>query len=382
MQLILFFFSSGALSNISAEYRHSVHVRVAWASRFLRLGSALFVLWYTFRKSLTIKFMPKVYVTHPIPDRGIKLLQEKGYEVGINPDEHVLSKEDVVSAVQGRGYDAILSLLNDKIDAAVFDAAGEQLKIVANYAVGYDNIDVAEAAKRGVLVSNTPGVLNESVSELTFALMLAIGRRVVEADKFMRAGKYTGWTPMLLLGDDIANKTLGVVGLGRIGSLVVKHATKGFDMNVIYHDVKRNGDFEKEYGAVYKENLEDLLKEADFVTLHVPLLPATKHLMNAERLAMMKPSAYLINTSRGPVIDEKALADALASKTIKGAAIDVFENEPKMEPALQNLDNIIVTPHIASGTVETRQKMSAIAAQNIIAAMEGTVLPNPVAPRK
>ena len=194
----------------------------------------------------------------------------------------------------------------------------------------------------------------------------------------MRAGKYTGWAPMLLLGTDLARKTLGVVGLGRIGSRVVEHAVKGFEMKVIYYDPKRNPDFEKTFNAVYIEKLDDLLREADFVSIHVPLLPQTRHLIDAQKLRLMKKTAYLINTSRGPIIDEKALAEALKQGIIRGAAIDVFENEPEMEPALKNLDNIIVTPHIASATVETREKMSALAAENIIAVLEGRVPINPV----
>jgi glyoxylate reductase len=318
----------------------------------------------------------KVFITHPIPDRGVKLLQEKGYEVDMNEAAHDRTKEDVIQEIQGKEYDAILSLLTDKVDGSVFDAAGENLKIVADYSVGFNNIDIAAAEKRGILVTNTPGVLNETVAEHTFTLMLSIAHRIVEADTFMRAGKFTGWAPMLFLGDDLSHKTLGIIGLGRIGSRVAMHGVKGFDMKVLYFDPKRNEEFEKEMGAEYRDNVEDLLKESDFVSIHVPLLPQTKHIMNAERLAIMKKTAYLINTSRGPVINEKALVQALQNKTIKGAALDVFENEPAMEAGLKELANVIVTPHIASATEETRQKMSELAAQNIIAALEGNTPPN------
>jgi glyoxylate reductase len=283
--------------------------------------------------------------------------------------------------LRGRRYDAVLCLLTDKIDADIFEAAGSSVKIFANYAVGFDNIDIKEAVKRGVIVSNTPGILTESVAELTFALMLALGRRIVEADTFMRAGRYVGWTPTLLLGDDVQSKTLGILGLGKIGSQVAKHAVKGFGMQVLYYDPNRNEEFETEYSAGYREKVEDVLREADFVSVHVPLLPATHHLINADTLKLMKPTSYLINTSRGPVIDEHALAEALKSGVIKGAAIDVFENEPNMDPLLKNLDNIIVTPHIASATTETRQKMSAIAAENIIAVLSGKPAPNEVRPQ-
>ncbi|MBI4133432.1 D-glycerate dehydrogenase [Candidatus Uhrbacteria bacterium] len=321
--------------------------------------------------------MPKVFVTHPIPDRGVELLREKGYEVTVNPSSHKLpAREELIPLLQNREYAAVLLLLNDKVDAEVFDAAGKQCKIFANYAVGYDNIDLAAAAERRIMVTNTPDVLNETVAEHTFALMLAIAHRVVEADRFMRAGKFHGWEPMMLLGTDVSHKTLGVIGLGRIGSLVVAHGVRGFGMRALYYDVKRNETFEREYRAEYRGTVEDVLKEADFVSLHVPLLDSTWHLINATRLTMMKRSAYLVNTSRGPVIDEAALADALKHGVIRGAALDVFENEPEMHPGLKDLDNVIVTPHIASATEETRQKMSEVAARNIIAALEGQAPPN------
>lgn len=325
--------------------------------------------------------MEKIYVTRLIPEAGIEKLKEKGYEVEVSPHDRVLTKEELAGALQGQNYDAVLCLLTDKIDGDILDAAGSQVKIFANYAVGFDNIDLKTAQERGVMITNTPGVLTNTVAEHTFTLMLSIAHRVAEADKFTRAGKYEGWAPMLLLGNDVSGKTIGVVGLGRIGSRVAHHAVKGFDANVIYHDIKQNVDFEKEFGAVYKEKLEDLLKEADFVSIHVPLLEATHHLINAERLELMKPTAYLINTSRGPVVDETALVQALKSKTIRGAALDVFENEPALTPGLAELDNVILTPHIASGTEETRSAMAELAANNIIAALEGQEPPNLVKKR-
>jgi len=226
------------------------------------------------------------------------------------------------------------------------------------------------------MVTNTPGVLTDTVAEHTFTLMLAIAHRVAEADRFIRAGKYKGWEPLLLLGTDLSRKTIGIVGLGRIGSRVAHHAVKGFDARVIYHDVKQNPNFEKEFGAEYKEKIGDLLKEADLVSLHVPLLESTRHLINADRLRLMKPTAYLINTSRGPVVDEQALAEALKNRTIRGAALDVYENEPTLAPGLAELENVILTPHIASATEETRQAMSELAAENIIATLEGRTPPN------
>lgn len=318
----------------------------------------------------------KIYITRKIPETGIKMLQEKRYKIDINPEDKVLTKEELVNALQGNNYEAVLCLLTDKIDDDIFEAAGPQCRIFANLAVGFDNIDLEAAKKRGIMITNTPEVLTETVAEHTFALMLAIAHRIAEADKFTRIGKYKGWEPMLFLGNDLSHKTLGVVGLGRIGARVVYHAVRGFDCRVIYHDIKRNEKFEKEFGAEYKENINELLKEADFISLHVPLLESTRHLINEERLKIMKPTAYLINTSRGPIIDEQALVAALQNKIIKGAAIDVFENEPMLSPGLVELDNIILTPHIASATEETRNKMSALSAENLIAGLEGQTPPN------
>ena len=256
------------------------------------------------------------------------------------------------------------------------DVAKPTLKIIANYAVGFDNIDVNAAKERGLYVTNTPEVLTNTVAEHTFALLLAIGRRIVEADKFTRAGKYKFLGPELLLGTDVFGKTLGVIGLGRIGSRVAHHAVKGFGMKVVYTGPKPNADFEKKYSATYVASVDELLPQCDFVSIHAPLLPETKHLINAERLAKMKPTAYLINTARGPIVDETALADALVKGTIRGAAIDVFENEPTITPALLTLENVILTPHIASATEETRQAMSKLAAENINEALEGRTPPN------
>jgi glyoxylate reductase len=269
-----------------------------------------------------------------------------------------------------KGVDAILSLLTDKMDGELMDAAGPQLKIIANYAVGYDNMDVKAAAERNVIMTNTPGVLTESVAEHAIALMFAIARKVVESDQFMRDGKFHGWAPMMYLGNDLVGKTLGLVGFGRIGAAVAKRMHDGFEMKVVYFDQKRNEELEKQYGMEYKE-LEDLLKESDFVSIHVPSTPETKHLINAERLKMMKPSAYLINTARGPVIDEAALVEALKGGVIRGAGLDVYEQEPKMAPGLAELPNTVLTPHTASATEETRGAMSELAAKNIMAVLSG-----------
>ena len=320
--------------------------------------------------------MAKIFVTRPIPEAGIKMLHDKNYDIFVNEAalDRPAAKEEMLGGVNGA--DALLSTLTDKIDAEIMDAGLPTLKIIANFAVGFDNVDLEAAKQRNILVSNTPGVLTNTVAEHTFALMLAIAHRISEGDRFSRAGLYKAWGPQLLLGTDVSGKVLGIVGLGRIGSKVAEHAVRGFGMKVLYTDVKPSPEFEKEYGAVFVEKLEELLPQCDFVSIHVPLLDSTRHLFNEERLKMMKPTAYLINTSRGAVIDEKALAEALAGGVIKGAAIDVFEFEPAIAPELKQLENVIITPHIASATEETRNKMAELAALNIIEALEGRTPPN------
>ena len=313
----------------------------------------------------------KIFVTRPIPEVGIKMLKDKGWEVVVNEAavNRAATNEELVSGV--KGTDAVLSILTDKITGDVMDAGLPTLKIIANYAVGFDNVDTEVAKQRNIMVTNTPGVLTDTVAEHTFSLLLAIAHRISEADRFSRAGNYKAWGPNLLLGSDVSGKTLGVVGLGRIGSRVAHHAVNGFGMKVLYTDPKPNPDFEKQYGAQFVEKLEDLLPQCDFVSIHVPLLDSTHHLINEEKLKLMKPGAYLINTSRGPIVDEKALANALRNKQIKGAAIDVFEFEPEITPELKELDNVILTPHIASATEETRSAMAKLAAQSIIDVLEG-----------
>ncbi|MEK7579623.1 MAG: D-glycerate dehydrogenase [Patescibacteria group bacterium] len=325
----------------------------------------------------------RIFITRPIPEAGIKLLQNNGYEVVINElaDDRPASKEEIIVALrqargEGKPFDALLCTLTEKIDGEIMDAALPQLKIIANMAVGFDNIDLEAVKARNIMVANTPGVLTNTVAEHTFALMLAISHRIAEGDKFTRAGLYKAWGPMLLLGSDLSGKTLGIIGLGRIGSRVAHHAVKGFGMKVLYTDLKPSFEFENQFGAQYIQNIDDLLPRCDYVSLHVPLLDSTRHLMDEKRLKLMKKSAYLINTSRGPIVDEKALAQSLSKGWIRGAAIDVFENEPKVETGLLKLNNVILTPHIASATEETRNKMAELAAQNIIEAFEGRIPPN------
>ena len=311
--------------------------------------------------------MAKIYVTREIPDEGIALLKKAGHAVRIYRKDKPIPRKELLRNV--KGVDAILSLLTDRMDAEVVKAAGPQLKIVANYAVGYDNIDVDALKEAGVKVANTPGVLNGAVSEHAFALLIAAAKRIPESDAFVRSGKYVGWKPMLLLGAELSGKTLGVVGTGRIGHGVAKRAA-AMDMKIVYHDVKRNAELEKSFGAK-KLTLDRLLKNSDFISLHVPLLPSTWHLIGAKQLKSMKKTAMLVNTSRGPVVDEKALVKALRNGTIAGAGLDVFEEEPKLAPGLAKLKNVVLTPHTASATVETRQAMSRLAAQAIIDVLKG-----------
>ncbi len=319
----------------------------------------------------------KVYVTQRIENIGIKMLQDKGYEVDVNPENKILTKDELISALQAKPYDAVICMLTNHIDGEVFDAV-PTAKIFANYAVGYNNIDVAEANKRGIIITNTPGALTDSVAEHTVALLISVALRIVEADKYLREGKFKGWEPLGFIGADLKGKTVGVLGAGRIGYRVGQILRRGFDMNVIYYDVKRNEIFEKDLNAKYFESPEELLKTADIVTVHVPLLDSTKHLINEERLKMMKPGAYLINTSRGPVVDENALVKVLQNKTIAGAGLDVFENETNLASGLSDLPNIVITPHIASATVPAREGMAILAAQNIIDFLEGKTPANRV----
>jgi glyoxylate reductase len=309
---------------------------------------------------------PKVYVTRMIPEPAIELLKQH-CEVEINPDDRVLDRSELIEKVKGR--DAVLCLLTDTIDDEVFEAAGPQCRLFSNYAVGYNNIDVQAATKRGIIITNTPGVLDDATADLAWTLLFSVSRRIVEADAYLRAGKFKGWGPMLLLGRDITGKTLGIIGAGRIGTNFAKKAS-GFNMRILYTGVRPNPNFEKETGGVFVDK-ETLLRESDFVSLHVPLLPETRHLIGEQELELMKKTAVLINTSRGPVVDEKALVKALKEGEIWGAGLDVFENEPALEPGLAELDNVVIVPHIASATIESRTNMGMIAVRNIINVMNG-----------
>lgn len=317
----------------------------------------------------------KVFITRKIPDVGIKLLKNKGYQVVVGSKTRNLTSKEIKN--MGKGSDALLTLLTDNIDAKILKAIGPQLKIVANYAVGYDNINLADAKKHNVLVTNTPGVLTEAVAEHTVALIMGIVRRLAESDRFVRANRYEGWEPDLLVGGELQGKILGIVGLGRIGCRVAEIMQKGFGMNGIYYDTVRNKKREAKCGIQYS-SFEGLLKKSDVISLHVPLLPSTRSLIGLKEFSKMKDTAYIVNTSRGPVINEGALVRALKGKRIGGAALDVFENEPKLAKGLNRLDNVLLTPHTASATKEARGKMAELAANNIIAVLSGKKPNNPV----
>lgn len=312
---------------------------------------------------------PKVLVTHPLIPGGLDLL-EQHYEVTVA--DGLDSPEELKQAV--RGLDALIPLLSVPITAEVLDAADE-LKVVANYAVGFDNVDIAAATRRGIYVTNTPGVLTEATADLAWALLLSLARQVIPGHQKMLAGGFSGWGPTLLMGTDLYTKTLGVVGFGQIGQAVARRAM-GFSMRVLYHDPAIQGQVEK--GGMMAEgvDLETLLRQSDVVSLHVPLTPQTRHLMDRERLGLMKHSALLINTARGPVIDEEALVEHLRNRRLAGAGLDVFENEPAMAPGLRRLDNVVLLPHLGSATTGARLAMARLAAKNVHAALQGQVPPN------
>ena len=315
---------------------------------------------------------PKVYVTREIPERGLKTIRER-FDTEVWHEYAPPPKEVIIKNV--RDVDALASLLSDKIDAEVFDVA-TKLKIVAQFAVGVDNIDVKEATRRGIYITNTPGVLTETTADFTWALLMAVARRVVEADKRVRAGQWkVGWHPSMLLGRDVCGATIGIVGAGRIGSAVVRRA-KGFNMKILYHSPSAKPKLERKLGAK-RVDLDALLKASDFVSIHVPLTKQTYHMINEEKLRLMKKTAYLINNSRGAIVDEKTLYRALKEGWIAGAGLDVFEREPTpVDNLLLKLDNVVVAPHMSSSSHETRSRMAEMVAENLVAFFEGRVPPN------
>ncbi len=318
---------------------------------------------------------PKVLTTHEMFAPARTLL-EKHFDVDYWTAQERPPRDELLRRVADK--DALICLLTEKVNDELLNRA-PKLRIAATVSVGYDNIDVAACTRRKIVATHTPGVLDDTTADFAFALLMAIARRVVEADACMRSGAWTGWNLDQFCGADVFGKTLGILGFGRIGRALAKRA-QGFNMRILYSDAKRAGaEVERELHAQYVERGR-LLAESDFLSVHVPLLPETRHLINAETLAKMKPGSYLINTSRGPVVDEAALVAALEAKQIAGAALDVFENEPRPHPALVTRKDVILTPHIASASGETRTKMAVMAVENVIALFEGRRPPNALNP--
>lgn len=318
---------------------------------------------------------PKILVTRHVYPEAIKVLCDHG-EIEYHDSSAILSAEQLREAAKNKS--AIVSQITDTMDARLMDNAAA-LKVIANVAVGFDNVDVAAATERGILVTNTPGVLTDTTADFAFTLLMAAARRVTEAERFLRAGNWDQWEIDMFGGHDIHQRTLGILGLGRIGHGVARRA-RGFDMRLIYHDVQRaSEEDEKEHGIEFVDK-ETLLCESDFISIHVPLNDETRHYIGSAELTLMQPHAILVNTSRGPVVDEQALARALADGTIAAAGLDVFENEPTLAPELLALDNVVLTPHIGSASVTTRTRMCVMAAENAIAVLDGNRPPNPINP--
>jgi glyoxylate reductase len=318
-----------------------------------------------------------IVVTRRIPEPALELLRAAD-EVWLSPHDRPLTRDELHEAVAGA--DALITLLHDPVDTALLDAAGPQLKCVANVAVGYDNIDVAAATERGIVVTNTPGVLTDSTADLAMALILMVTRRLGEGERLIRSRTPWSWDMYFLLGTSLAGKTLGIVGLGAIGRATA-HRAHAFGMEIVYAGPRRvSEETETELGGARRVPLMQLLASSDVVTLHTPLTPDTRHLINSTALRQMRSDAYLVNTARGPIVDEAALVKALRSDKIAGAALDVFENEPDVHPGLLELDNVVLIPHLGSATIETRTAMAVLAAQNAVAVLRGEKPPTAVNP--
>ena len=313
----------------------------------------------------------RVLVTREIPEAGLRLLAD--FDVTILA-ERPPTRDELLEAV--RGTSGVLSTATENMDGAVMDAAGEGLRVIANMAVGYDNIDVEAAGERGIVVTNTPGVLDETTADVAFMLVLAAARRLGEGERLLRAGKWEWWGPKQLRGLDVWGKRLGIVGMGRIGRAVARRG-RGFGMEILYHNRSRKEDAENELGARYLD-LDDLLRESDFVSIHTPLTDETRHLISERELGLMRETAVLVNTSRGPVVDEGALAAALAEGSIFAAGLDVYEEEPKVHPELLELENVVLAPHVGSATIDTRDKMATLAAENLAGVLRGEEPKTPV----
>jgi glyoxylate reductase len=319
---------------------------------------------------------PKIVVTRRIPEPAVELLRDAA-DVWVSPDDRPLETQELHDAVSGA--DIAVTLLHDRVDDAFLDAAGDQLRAVCNVAVGFDNIDVPAATRRGVVVTNTPGVLTEATADLAMTLILAVTRRIGEGERLIRNREPWSWHMFMLLGMGLQEKTLGVVGMGAIGQSLARRA-KAFGMEIVYSDARpASEEVEREVGARRVE-LDELLRIADVVSIHAPLMDSTRHLIDADALARMKDTAYLVNSARGPIVDEAALVEALRSGQIAGAGLDVYENEPEVEPGLLELENVVLLPHLGSATIETRTAMGVLAARNALAVLSGERPPTPVNP--
>lgn len=305
--------------------------------------------------------MVKVYIAGPIPEVGLNLLKDQGFEVDMYEGTGIIDKETLKQGV--KDADALISLLSTSVDKEVIDAANN-LKIITNYGAGFNNVDIDYARQQNIDVTNTPKASTNSTAELTFALVLAVARRIPEGDKLCRTTGFDGWAPLFFRGREVSGKTIGIIGLGEIGSAVARRA-KAFDMNILYTGPHQKVDKEREIGAKYVD-LETLLKNADFVTINAAYNPRLHHQIDKAQFEMMKPTSYLINASRGPIVHEKALVQALKDKEIEGAALDVFEFEPEINDELKTLDNVVITPHIGNATFESRDMMSKIVANDTI----------------
>jgi len=335
---------------------------------------------HAFKKSLSIppqggrQIMAEIFITRKVFSEAIKMLEQAKHTIEINDTDIILSSHELVRRAHGKA--GLVCLLNDRIDSKVMDEL-PSLKVISNIAVGYDNIDISAATQRGIMVTNTPGVLTETTADLAFALLLGAARRIPEADRYIRAGKFKNWQLMQPhMGVDIYEKTLGIVGMGAIGQAVAKRARKGFDMKVIYFSSSRKEHADKELGAEFV-GFDELLSKSDFISIHVPLTEKTRHMFSSKEFRRMKRTAILINTARGPVVDEAALVSAIKKGQIRGAALDVFEEEPTVQPELIKMEeNVVLAPHIGSASIETRLRMSIMAAENMIQGLKGKRPPN------
>lgn len=314
--------------------------------------------------------MAKVYIAGPIPQVGLDILEKNNIEVDMYDGPGVVDQETLKNGV--KDADALISILSTNVDKDVI-AAGENLKVIANYGAGFNNVDIEYAESKGIYVTNTPGVSTRSTAELTFALVLAVARHIAEGDQLSRTKGFDGWAPLFFRGREVSGKTIGIFGLGNIGYAVAKRA-KAFDMDILYTGPHRKEDKEKELGAKYVD-FDTLLKESDFITINAAYKPELHHLFDTEQFKQMKPTAYLVNAARGPIVNEQALADALKDKVIEGAALDVYEFEPKITEDLKSLDNVVITPHIGNATFEARDGMAEIVANNTVDVLKDNKAP-------